>query len=68
MLKMTCYNCHWSWFLTPEGAQAAYDELEPGATHYVTQCPKCGRVHKVPIKQLKQALPREVEQKDEGSE
>lgn len=68
MLKMTCYNCHWSWSLTPEAAQAAYDTLEPGAKHYTTPCPHCGRTNKVSVKQLKQALPRTAEpgQKEES--
>lgn len=58
MLKMTCYNCHWTWSLTPEAAQAAYDELEPDAKHYTATCPQCGRTNKVGVKQLKRALPR----------
>lgn len=58
MLKVTCFNCHWSWSLNAEAAQAAYDSLEPGEKHYNADCPHCGRANKVSVKQLERALPR----------
>lgn len=65
MLKMTCYKCHWTWSLTPDAAQAAYETLEPGAKHYTAHCPQCGRINKVAVKQLELALPREAPSGDE---
>lgn len=60
MLKRTCYKCQWSWSLNNETVKAALDSLEPGATYYGLECPKCRRINKVPIKQLKRALPRQA--------
>lgn len=65
MLKVNCYNCHWSWSLTPEAAREAYESLEPGAKYYAADCPQCGRTNKVSVKQLKRALPRDVSSNSE---
>ena len=58
MLKITCFKCHWSWSLNQEAAAAALESLEPGDDYYAIECPKCRRINKVPLKQLKRALPR----------
>ncbi len=60
MLKITCFKCHWSWSLNRQTVQAAVDSLEPGASHYTVECPKCRRINKVAVKRLKRALPRVV--------
>jgi phage FluMu protein Com len=58
MLKITCFKCHWSWSLNQEAAQAALESLKPGEEHFTIECPRCRRVNKVTVHQLKQALPR----------
>lgn len=58
MLKVTCFNCHWSWSMNAEGAQTALDSLEPGEEYYAVECPRCRRVNKITIQQLKRSLPR----------
>lgn len=58
MLKVTCYKCHWSWSLNNEAVRTALESLKPDATHYTLECPKCRRVNKIPVQQLKRALPR----------
>ena len=58
MLKITCFKCQWSWSLNRDAAQAALDSLKPGDDYYAAECPKCRRVNKVTVKQLKRALPR----------
>ncbi len=68
MLKITCFNCHWSWSLLSEAAQAAYDSMKPGEKHYAMPCPRCGRVNKVAVSQLKRALPRAVEESPPDNE
>ena len=60
MLKITCFKCRWSWSLNRDAAQAALDSLKPEDDYYAIECPKCRRVNKVTIKQLKRALPRIV--------
>jgi hypothetical protein len=57
MLKITCFNCHSSWSLNPEATQTALDSLKEGENYYAIECPKCRRVNKIPIKQLKRSLP-----------
>lgn len=58
MLKITCFKCHWSWSLNRDSVQAALDSMGPDETYYSIECPKCRRVNKVTVKQLKRALPR----------
>jgi phage FluMu protein Com len=58
MLKITCFNCHLSWSLNPEATQAALDSLKEDESYYAIECPKCRRVNKIPIKQIKRSLPR----------
>ena len=59
MLKQTCFKCRWSWSLNPEAVQAALDSLKPEDAYYTLECPKCRRISKVTVKQLKRALPRQ---------
>ena len=61
MLKVTCFNCHWSWSMNHEAVQAALGSLKPGETYYATECPKCRRVNKITVKQLKRSLPHIAE-------
>ncbi|MBN1121500.1 MAG: hypothetical protein JXJ17_10505 [Anaerolineae bacterium] len=63
MLKISCFNCQWSWSLNQEATQAALDSLGEGENYYATECPKCRRLNKIPIKQLKRALPRARDKK-----
>ena len=58
MLKVTCYKCQWSWSLNNDAVKAALDALEPDATYHAIECPKCRRINKVTVKQLRRALPR----------
>jgi hypothetical protein len=58
MLKITCFNCRWSWSMNAEAAQGALDSLKPGEEHYIVECPRCRRVNKVTEHQLKRSLPR----------
>ncbi len=68
MLKITCFNCHYSWSLNSEAAQAAYATLKPGEKHYALPCPRCNRINKVAVNQLKRALPRVSEEKPSDDE
>ncbi len=61
MLKITCYNCHWSWSLSKNAAQAVLDALKPGEDHASLECPRCRRVNKVAAQQLRRAVPRREE-------
>ena len=61
MLKITCYNCHWSWSLNRDAAQAVLDALKPDEDHVSLECPRCRRVNKVAVRQLRRTLPHRAE-------
>jgi ssDNA-binding Zn-finger/Zn-ribbon topoisomerase 1 len=63
MLKVTCYKCQWSWSLNNDAVKTALDALEPDAAYYAIECPKCRRINKVTVKQLRRALPRSSKRK-----
>lgn len=58
MLKITCYKCHWSWSLNREATEATLAALKPGEEYAALECPRCRRVNKVAVAQLKRSLPR----------
>ncbi len=41
-----------------EAVQTALDSLKHTEEYYTVECPRCRRVNKVTIRQLKHALPR----------
>ncbi|GAB4478342.1 MAG: hypothetical protein Kow00124_22610 [Anaerolineae bacterium] len=57
MYKITCFNCKQSWTLNSDAIAAALASVEPGQTHYTVECPRCRRINKISVKQLKRALP-----------
>ncbi len=67
MLKITCFKCHWSWSLNQEAAQAALASLKPDEEHYTVECPRCRRVNKVNVQQLRRSLPRHTAASDNAN-
>lgn len=61
MLKITCYNCHWSWSLNRDAVQVVLDALKPDEDYASLECPRCRRVNKVTVRQLRRTLPRRAE-------
>jgi len=60
MLKITCFNCKQSWTLNQEAVSAILAGLEPGQSHYPLECPRCRKVNKVSVKQMKRSMPRDT--------
>jgi len=42
-----------------DAAQKALDSLQPGEDYYSAECPRCRRLNKITIQQLKRSLPRQ---------
>lgn len=61
MLSIRCFKCGWAWSMNHDEVAAALDSMyEQGLTkHYMAECPKCRRVNKVPMKQLRRNAPRD---------
>ena len=71
MLKIRCFKCGWAWSMSPAAIQAAIETLEPGAKHYIAECPRCRRVNKVSVKQMQSMAgraPAHEEPKEEKEE
>jgi phage FluMu protein Com len=72
MLKIRCFKCGWAWSMNAAAMQAAMQTLEPGAKHYIAECPRCRRVNKISVKQMRSMLERapaaESEEKEEQEE
>lgn len=69
MLKIRCFKCGWAWSMNAAAIQAAMEELEPGAKHYIAECPRCRRVNKISVKQMRRMasrIPTESEPEEEG--
>jgi len=58
MLKIRCFKCGWAWSMNPAAIQAAMETLEPGAKHYIAECPRCRRVNKISVKQMRSVAGR----------
>jgi hypothetical protein len=58
MLKIRCFKCGWAWSMSGAAIQAAMETLEPGAKHYISECPRCRRVNKISVKQMRRMLSR----------
>lgn len=50
-----------------DAAQAALESLKEGEEHYSVECPRCRRVNKVTVQQLKRALPRAAAEHGESA-
>jgi hypothetical protein len=61
MLKIRCFKCGWAWSMNAAAIQTALETLEPGAKHYIAECPRCRRVNKVSVKQMRRVLGRAPE-------
>ncbi len=60
MLQVKCFKCGWPIILNDDFLRTAVEEADANhATHYNVTCPKCRRVNKVSVKQMKRALPPE---------
>ena len=58
-MQLRCYQCSWSFSIGKDEIAAAVESLTAsGGTHYDAPCPRCKRANKVPMEQLKRALPR----------
>lgn len=44
--------------MNPAAIEAAMETLEPGAVHYIAECPRCRRVNKVSVKQMRREISR----------
>lgn len=51
-----------------DAVQGALDGLQPDEAHYTVECPRCRRVNKVTVQQLKHALPRAAEPRGQEPE
>jgi hypothetical protein len=56
---MRCYRCNWSFAISNEEIAFVLEALEEsGDTHYDARCPRCRRTTKMPIEQLRRAMPK----------
>jgi phage FluMu protein Com len=62
MLKIRCFKCGWAWSMNADAVKAALDDLDEDAMHYPAECPKCRRINKIAVKQMRRALPRQASQ------
>jgi phage FluMu protein Com len=58
MLKIRCFKCGWAWSMSTDAIEAALANLDEGATHYPVECPKCRRVNKIAVKQMRRVARR----------
>ena len=57
-MNARCYRCGWSFSLGREAIAAAVTIAETqGDKYHVEPCPRCKQAVKIPIEQLRQALP-----------
>jgi hypothetical protein len=58
VLNTRCYRCGWSFTLSREAIAAVLaDPASQGAKYHVEYCPRCRQALKLPMDQLKRALP-----------
>ena len=60
-MSIRCFKCGWAWSMNASEVAAALDSMheQEHTKHYMAECPKCRRVNKVPIKQLRRYAPRD---------
>lgn len=56
-MNTRCYRCGWSFSLSRDTIGAAVTNAAEGETYHVENCPKCKQAIKIPLDQLKRALP-----------
>lgn len=57
-MQLRCYQCHTPFAINRDTVRAALDMLHAeGLNHYNAPCPRCRRVNRVSIDQLKRAAP-----------
>jgi hypothetical protein len=57
-MNARCYRCGWSFSLSRETMAAAVADAEArGSSFHVEPCPKCKQAIKLPLDQLRRALP-----------
>lgn len=57
-MNTRCYRCGWSFSLSRETMSAAVAQAEATkAKYHVEHCPKCRQAIKLPVDQLKRAVP-----------
>ncbi len=57
-MNARCYRCGWSFTLSRETIAAAVAQADPeGDKFHVEPCPRCKQAIKLPLDQLKRALP-----------
>jgi phage FluMu protein Com len=67
MLKIRCFKCGWAWSMSAEAIEAALADLDEGATHYPAECPKCRRINKIAVKQMRRVAHQASPSADEPS-
>ncbi|MBN2554426.1 MAG: hypothetical protein JXA97_00680 [Anaerolineales bacterium] len=62
-MQIRCFRCNWSFSVKKEELAFALETLEEsGDAHYDVPCPKCRRMNKISIEQLRRAVPKTEEQ------
>ena len=57
-MQIRCYRCNWSFAIKQDEIRFILEALEEsGGSHYDARCPKCRRTTKIPIEQLRRAVP-----------
>jgi hypothetical protein len=57
-MQIRCYRCNWSFAIKQDEIQFILEALEEsGGSHYDARCPRCRRTTKIPIEQLRRAVP-----------
>ena len=59
MMRVRCQYCSWMVVLKPDEIAAGIaSAAEQKSAHHVLNCPKCRKVIKISVKQMKRQLPR----------
>lgn len=67
-MQLRCYQCGWSFGISKDETLAALEALQAfGGTHYDAPCPRCKRVNKISLEQLRRAAPRARPEADKPS-
>jgi phage FluMu protein Com len=57
-MQIRCYRCNWSFAIKQDEIRFILEALEEsGGSHYDARCPRCRRTTKIPIEQLRRAVP-----------
>ena len=68
-MQLRCYQCHTPFAINKDTIRAALDILhEEDLNHYNAQCPRCRKVNRVSVEQLKRAVPDWVPQSEDAQE